>query len=153
VQRRASARARAETPFAERTVKRPDADTPACTQLALRVGARRACPVAGACLTFLCCEPPGKPAVEVGCPLEAPDRTFLWCPRSSAGRNEAMHERVRADDRVHVARPQVQMLPVAMEREATALLAKLLADAARDRETVPCPTGEQREESSSHDAD
>jgi hypothetical protein len=64
-----------------------------------------------------------------------------------------MHERVRADDRVRVARPQVQLLPTAMEREATALLAKLLAGAARDRETVPRPTGEQREESSSHDAD
>jgi|GEM_PF-5655402 len=37
-----------------------------------------------------------------------------------------------------------------MEREATALLAKLLADAARDRETVPCLTDEQHEESSSH---
>jgi hypothetical protein len=64
-----------------------------------------------------------------------------------------MHERVRAGDRARVARPQVQLIPAAMEREATALLAKLLVDAARGRETVPCPTGEQREESSSHDAD
>jgi hypothetical protein len=107
----------------------------------------------GVWLTFLCCEPPGKLAVVVGCPLEALDRTFLWCPRSSAGRNEVMHERVRADDRVRVARPQVQLLPAAMEREATALLAQLLVDAARDRETIPYPTGEQREESSSHGAD
>ena len=89
----------------------------------------------------------------VGCPLEALDRTFLWCPRSSAGRNEVMHKRVRADDRVRVACPEVQLLPAAMEREATALLAKLLADAARNRETVPCATGERREESSSLGAD
>jgi hypothetical protein len=44
----------------------------------------------------------------------------------------------------------MEPLPATLEREATALLAKLLADAARDRETVPCLTGEQHEESSSH---
>jgi hypothetical protein len=61
-----------------------------------------------------------------------------------------MHERVCADDRVRLARPRVEPLPATLEREATALLAKLLADAVRDRETVPCLAGEQHEESSSH---
>jgi hypothetical protein len=40
-----------------------------------------------------------------------------------------------------------------MEREATALLAKLLANAVRGRETVSCPTGEQHKESLSHGED
>jgi hypothetical protein len=44
----------------------------------------------------------------------------------------------------------MEPLPATLEREATALLAQLLADAARDRETVSCLTGEQHEESSSH---
>lgn len=61
-----------------------------------------------------------------------------------------MHERVRVEEGVRLARPKTQRLSAAMEREATALLARLLADAARDRETVPCPTGEQHKESSSH---
>jgi hypothetical protein len=61
-----------------------------------------------------------------------------------------MHERVCADDRVRLARLRMEPLPATLEREATALLAKLLADAARDRETVQCPTGEQHKESSSH---
>jgi hypothetical protein len=44
----------------------------------------------------------------------------------------------------------MEPLPATLEREATALLAKLLADAARDRETVPRLTGEQHAESPSH---
>jgi hypothetical protein len=44
-----------------------------------------------------------------------------------------MRERVRADEGVRLARPRVQRLSAAMEREATALLAALLADAAKHR--------------------
>lgn len=47
----------------------------------------------------------------------------------------------------------MEPLPATLEREATALLAKLLADAARDRETVPCLAGEQHEASPSHGDD
>ncbi len=42
-----------------------------------------------------------------------------------------MHERVRVDDGVRLARPRVQRLSVDMEREASGLLAALLADAAK----------------------
>lgn len=44
-----------------------------------------------------------------------------------------MRERVRVDEGVRLARPRVQRLSAAMEREATALLAALLADAAKRR--------------------
>jgi hypothetical protein len=44
-----------------------------------------------------------------------------------------MHERERADEGVCLARPRVQRLSAAMEHEATALLAALLADAAKRR--------------------
>jgi hypothetical protein len=47
-----------------------------------------------------------------------------------------MRERVRVDEDVRLARPRVQRLSAAMEREAKALLATLLADAAK-RSGVP----------------
>lgn len=68
-----------------------------------------------------------------GCHIEAPDRTFLWCPSQSARRlKEVMDERVRVDEGVRLARPRVQRLSEEMEREATALLAGLLRHAARE---------------------
>lgn len=70
-------------------------------------------------------------AVIVGRPVEALYRTFLGCPRPSAGRKEAMRERVHADDGVRLVRPRIKRLSPAMQHEATVLLAGLLLAAAR----------------------
>jgi hypothetical protein len=75
-----------------------------------------------------------------GCHIKVPDRTFLRCTGSARRLKEVMHERVRADEGVRLARPRVQRLSAAMERQATALLAALLADAAKrhERPTSEC---------------
>lgn len=61
---------------------------------------------------------------------------FLYCPRPFRRLKEVMRECVRADGRVRVARLRVQPLAAGMEREATRLLAVLLADAARRAEAA-----------------
>lgn len=61
---------------------------------------------------------------------------FSVLPEAVPPAEEVMRELVHADGRVRVARPRVQPLAAGMEREATRLLAVLLADAARRAEAA-----------------
>lgn len=71
-------------------------------------------------------------AVPTGCFLDLLVRRCFRCRKGLSPAQENMNE-----DFVRVARPRVQRLSVEMEREATMLLAGLLADAVKKRVVFP----------------